>query len=165
MCGRTLFTVCAVSPYCRNVLPLGGASERSSAGPSTHSFTMGGTTSGNLSILVMTLIMCLENFLRPHNTHQRSSRSLRMRLHPLTPPTSPFFSYVSNHFYQYLILNLQQTDTRCVPNCILTVWCTNLDLGSVSQIMHCHFWNYQKRQQFFFSLIASYLIAVLKILV
>lgn len=76
MCGGALFTVCAVSPYSRNVLPLGGASERSSAGPSTHSFTMGGTTSGNLSILVMTLITCIENFLQPHNTHQRSSSTI-----------------------------------------------------------------------------------------
>lgn len=47
---------CAVSLCCRNALPLGGASERSSAGPSTHSFTMEGVTSGNLCILVRTPI-------------------------------------------------------------------------------------------------------------
>lgn len=120
--------VCAVSPYSRNVLPLGGASERSSAGPSTHSFTMGGTTSGNLSILVMTLITCLENFLQPHNTHQRSSSALRMHLKALTSSRSPS-SYVSNYFYRYLILTRQQTDTRCVPSGIFTVRCSNLDMG------------------------------------
>lgn len=38
----------------RNVPPRGGASERSSVGPSTRSFTAGGATTGNLCILVGT---------------------------------------------------------------------------------------------------------------
>lgn len=61
MWNRPLLMFCAVSLNCRNVLPLGGASERSSAGPLTPSFTMGGTTSGNLCIPVITPIKRLDN--------------------------------------------------------------------------------------------------------
>lgn len=51
-------TICVVSCdgvflFRRNVLLLGGASERSSAGPSTPSSTTEGTSSGNLCTLVM----------------------------------------------------------------------------------------------------------------
>lgn len=53
--------VCVVSLLCRNVLPLGGASERSNVGPLTHNVIMGGTISGNLYILVIAPIKNLDS--------------------------------------------------------------------------------------------------------
>lgn len=51
---------------CRNVLLLGEASERNSAGPSTPIFITGGTTSGNLYILVLTPTKKPNNLSLPH---------------------------------------------------------------------------------------------------
>lgn len=157
MCGRTLFTLfCAVSPYSRNVLPPGGASERSSAGPSTHSFTMGGTTSGNHSILVMTLITCLENFLQPHNTQQQRSSSTLRTVHPksLFLCFKPLLSILNTES----AAGMFQTANLLCGTQILTWVVRPKSRTAVFALT-------RRDSSSFFHLIASYLAKLLKILV